>query len=251
MQGKQYAMNLKDISTLPPKNIHKSDCKKELQEMKDELAKLQNKMYAQRKYSLLVILQGMDASGKDGLIKHVFTGFNPIGCKVHAFKIPTEEEAAHDFLWRAHIHTPEKGFIQVFNRSYYEDVLVTKVDGLVKEGEIRNRYEHINNFEKLLIDDGTMVLKFYLHISHKKQLKRLDERLSDETKKWKYNPEDMTVSKQWDDYQKAYDAIFDNCQEYAEWCVIPSDKKWYKEWMVARSLLKHMKKLPLEYPQKL
>jgi PPK2 family polyphosphate:nucleotide phosphotransferase len=243
-------MKLKDISTLPPKNVHKADCKKELEKMKEELAELQNVMYAQGKFSLLVVLQGMDAAGKDGLIKHVFTGFNPIGCKVHAFKKPTAEEAAHDFLWRAHIHTPEKGFIQVFNRSYYEDVLVTKVNGLISDDKLAIRYEHINNFEKLLIDEDTMVLKFYLHISHEKQLQRLDQRLSDRTKEWKYNPADMTVSKKWGDYQEAYEAAFKNCQEYSEWHIIPSDKKWYKEWLVADILLKNLKRLPLEFPKR-
>lgn len=243
-------MHLKDISTLPPDGARKAKCKKELQKMKEELADLQNMLYAQAKHSVLVILQGMDAAGKDGLIKHVFTGFNPIGCKVHAFKIPTLEEAAHDFLWRAHIHAPEKGFVEVFNRSYYEDVIVTRVNKLVPDKVIAKRYTHINNFEKLLSDDRTLILKFYLHISHKKQLKRLDQRLSDPSKKWKYNPADMTVSKKWDEYIEAYEEIFKQCREESEWHIIPSDHKWYKEWLVADILLKNLKKLPLSYPEK-
>jgi len=240
---------LDKISTKAPKEADKKKFKKETEKYIARMIELQNILYAQSKYSLLIIAQGLDAAGKDGLIKGVFSGMNPSGCRVHSFKVPTAEEAAHDFLWRVHAQTPPKGFVQIFNRSHYEDVLSPKVNGLISKSDCQRRYEHINSFEKLLIENNTVILKFYLHISHKEQLKRLDERLSDPAKSWKYSNSDITVSAQWDSYMKAYEDIFKHCNSSAGWHIVPSDHNWYKDYYVAKTIVEAMEALDLKYPK--
>jgi PPK2 family polyphosphate:nucleotide phosphotransferase len=242
-------MKLKDFSTSAPKEWDKAQIKIKIQELIKELDELQNIMFAQRKYSVLVVIQGMDASGKDGLIKNIFTGINPMGCDVISFKAPTEEELSHDFLWRIHQHAPQKGMIQVFNRSHYEDVLVTRVHNWIDDKLAEERFRHINNFEKLLLSNNTIVLKFYLHISQEEQTKRLTERINDPTKKWKYNENDWEESKLWDSYMKMYEDVFENCSKDIPWIITPSDQNWMKEYTVIKTLVEEIKKLDLKYPE--
>lgn len=242
------SLRLSEISNLPPKEFSKEPTQKHTKQLIDELRELQNVLYAQSKYSLLIVLQGMDASGKDGVIKEVFAGINPLGCRVVGFKKPNEEEMKHDFLWRIHKNAPEKGMIQLFNRSHYEDVVIQKVHRWVDNETIDRRYQHINNFEKLLQENNTLILKFYLHISRKEQNERLSERLSDPRKMWKYNPADLKESERWDEYMEAYQSAFDNCGPEIPWVIVPSDKNWYKEFVVAAAIVSALKNLKLEYP---
>ncbi len=241
-------IKLKNVSTLAPKKFSKEHTKKDLVKLKFALEELQNLLYAESKHSLLIIIQGMDASGKDGAVKNVFETINPMGCRVIAFKEPSELEMKHDFLWRIHQHVPEKGMIHIFNRSHYEDVLIQRVHEWVDEKTVKQRMEHINNFEKLLIDSGTTVLKFYLHISEEEQLKRLEERLSDKTKMWKHNDNDIKERQYWKDYMKAYEDVFEVNSEYSEWQVIPSDQNWYKEYLIAKKIVETLHGFKMNYP---
>jgi PPK2 family polyphosphate:nucleotide phosphotransferase len=190
----------------------------------------------------------MDASGKDGVVKNVFNTVNPMGCMVYPFKAPSELEMKHDFLWRIHIKVPEKGMIHVFNRSHYEDVLIQRVHHWVDEKKIRQRYDHINNFEKLLKDSGTAILKFYLHISKDEQLKRLKERLSDKTKMWKYNENDLKEREFWNHYMNSYQRVFESCSKYADWHIIPADQNWYKEYLIAKKVVETMEGFNMKFP---
>lgn len=241
-------ITLSEISTLPPADFDKDRTENQTEAFVEKLNDLQNVLFAQSKYSVLIILQGMDASGKDGVIKKVFSGINPMGCRVAAFKKPTEEEMKHDFLWRIHKTVPEKGMIHIFNRSHYEDVIIQRVHAWVDEKTIKRRYEHINHFESLLMENDTIVLKFYLHISPKEQMERLNERLSDPKKMWKYNPGDLDESKRWPEYMDAYERAFLNCGPAIPWQIIPADKNWYKEYLVAKVLVEALEKLDLRYP---
>lgn len=240
-------MKLSGISTTAPKSVNKEKIKKETLKLVEEISSLQNILYAQGKYKLLIILQGMDASGKDGTIKAVFKGVNPLGCSVKAFKVPTAEEAAHDFLWRVHPHAPGKGMIQLFNRSYYESILVPRVHKLEPKEIITRRYDHINNFEALLKDDNTVILKFFLHISKEEQTTRLEERKTNPKKYWKHNDQDQVEAEYWKKYAATYEDIFDNCSKVAEWNIIPADQNWYRDYLVAKIIVKEMKKLDLKY----
>lgn len=240
---------LSKLDTKAPKKFSKDQTKKELLKIKFRLEELQNLLYAESKHALLIVLQGMDASGKDGAIKNVFEAVNPLGCRVFPFKAPTELEMKHDFLWRIHQHVPEKGMIHIFNRSHYEDVLVQKVHKWVDDKTIRQRYMHINNFEKLLIDSGTKVLKFYLHISKKEQLERLEERLSTPSKLWKHSDADMKEREFWNEYMNAYEDAFENCSEGADWQIIPADQNWYKEYLIAKKVVDTLESLKMSYPQ--
>jgi PPK2 family polyphosphate:nucleotide phosphotransferase len=241
-------MILKDSSTLAPKAMDKSQTKLATAALLEKISKLQNVLYAQGKYSLLIILQGMDASGKDGAIKNVFSGINPLGTKLKAFKTPTEEEAKHDFLWRIHSNTPEKGMIQLFNRSHYEDVLVPKVHKWVSEEVINERYQHINNFESLLQSNDTRILKFYLHISKEEQQIRLKERTENPEKYWKHSAKDKQEAAFWEQYRDAYENIFKKCNEVAKWIIVPADQNWYKDFVIATAVVECLEKLKLEYP---
>ena len=240
--------NLSEVSTRAPKDLEKSEAKEKLEKMLDELQELQNLLYAENKHALLVIIQGMDASGKDGVVKKVFGSLNPLGVQVRPFKAPTEEELAHDFLWRIHKYTPEKGMIQIFNRSHYEDVLITRVHKWIDEETVKKRMKAINDFEELLTEhNSTQILKFYLHISPEEQQERLQERVSDVTKQWKYNENDFKEAKLWDDYMKAYEDCFEQCNK-VQWTIVPSDQNWYKEYLIASKVLETLKGLNMKFP---
>lgn len=239
--------DLSKISTRAPEELDKDTVKEETSVHTSQIHELQKVLYAQRKYSFLIILQGLDASGKDGLISKVFSGINPLGCFVKAFKKPTDDEMNHDFLWRIHHYAPMRGMINIFNRSHYEDVLVPRVENLVSEETIQKRYEHINNFEALLTDHDTVILKFYLHISRKEQKKRLQERKDNPEKFWKHSDEDWETAKKWDHYMEAYGDIFKHCSQ-VPWHIIPSDQNWYKEYLIAKTINENMHRLDLRYP---
>jgi PPK2 family polyphosphate:nucleotide phosphotransferase len=239
---------LSKIETTAPKKFSKDQTKKELQKIRFRLEELQNRLYAERKHAVLIVLQGMDASGKDGVIKNVFGSVNPLGCRVFPFKAPTEIELQHDFLWRVHQQVPEKGMIHIFNRSHYEDVLIQKVHHWVDQSTIERRYEHICNFEGLLMDAGTQVLKFYLHVSEEEQLQRLQERMTNPAKKWKHSETDFKEREYWNDYMKAYENVFKNCSDPVDWHIVPADQNWYKEYVIARKVMEMLEGLNMKYP---
>jgi PPK2 family polyphosphate:nucleotide phosphotransferase len=240
---------LKKLSTRAPENFNKDFYKTKTLVLLQQLKDLQAVLFAESKHSVLIILQGLDASGKDGAVKNVFSGVNPMGCDVKAFKAPNEEEKAHDFLWRIHKHTPAKGTIQIFNRSHYEDVLVPCVEKWIDEKEALRRYKHINAFETLLKETGTHIFKFYLHISPEEQEKRFAERITDPEKRWKYKAADLAVAKKWDEYRFAYEAIFENCEQAGKWNLIPSDQNWYKDYLIAKTIVDFLEGLKMEYPE--
>jgi len=221
-----------------------------LERHRKKLFELQELMYAEAKHALLVVLQGLDAAGKDGTFRHIFTGVNPQGCQVTSFKKPTEEELRHDFLWRVHRATPGLGMIGIFNRSHYEDVLVVRVHGDLSKDQVEQRFEAINSFEKNLAEKGTTILKFYLHISKDEQRKRLQERLDHPQKYWKVSPEDLTERQYWDDYMKACEDVFRHCStKYAPWYVVPANKKWYRNVVISQILTERMEGLKMAYPK--
>jgi PPK2 family polyphosphate:nucleotide phosphotransferase len=244
-------MKLKNIDTRSPKELDKATIKLETEDLLETMRDQQKVLYAQREYSVLVVLQGLDASGKDGVVNNVFSNLNLLGCDVTAFKAPTEEERSHDFLWRIHAHTPAKGIIRIFNRSHYEDVLVPRVEGWIDKKTVKRRFDHINAFEQLLQDHGTLVLKFYLHISKEKQLERLEERLTNPEKFWKHNDGDFSTREKWDQYREAYEDIFEHCSPDIPWHIVPSDHKWYKEYLIAKTVTEALDKLDLQYPEKM
>lgn len=241
--------NLKDTSTNAPGTINKSDANHKLIKLRDQLYSLQNLFYAEKKHSLLIVLQGMDASGKDGTIRHVFSCINPQGCRVKSFKTPTEEEKLHDFLWRIYPNLPEKGMIQIFNRSHYEDILFPVVHDLIDKKEIVDRHQIINAFEEHLQKSGTIILKFYLHVSEKEQKTRLKKRLSDPEKKWKYNANDITEAKKWGKYMAAYQIMLEGCNNNNPWIIVPADQKWYRNYVVATAIVKKMENIKMKYPK--
>lgn len=242
-------IKLGQTDTRAPKKLQKDQVKKELLQLKAELEELQNLLFAESKHSLLIVIQGMDASGKDGAVKNVFESVNPMGCRVIAFKQPTELELKHDFLWRIHQNAPEKGMIHIFNRSHYEDITIQRVHHMIDKKTLQQRFDHINNFERLLVQSGTIVLKFYLHISKEKQLERLQERLSNPEKMWKHNDGDMKERKFWDDYMDAYEDAFEHCSKAAKWYIVPSDQNWYKEYYIAKKTVEALKGLGMKYPK--
>ncbi len=213
------------------------------------VADLQRRLFAAGDTALLVVLQAMDAGGKDGTIRSVLTGVNPAGVDVNAFGVPTEEERAHDFLWRVHAHTPERGMIGVFNRSHYEDVLVVRVKRLVDEAVWKRRYEHIRNFECLLVEEGTHVVKLFLNISSEEQRERLQDRVDDPDERWKFRLGDLDDRLSWDEYQRAFrDAIRETTTDDAPWYVVPGDRKWVRNLVVAKILRHHLEAIDPSYP---
>ncbi len=227
----------------------KKDSQKRLEKLGGQLHELQEVLYAEGRRRLLVVFQGMDTAGKDGAISHVFANVNPQGVSVVSFKVPTPQELAHDFLWRVHPHVPAAGQIAIFNRSHYEDVLVVRVHSLVPPAVWTKRYGQINDFERLLADSGTTILKFFLHISPDEQKRRLQARLDDPTKRWKFNKGDLGERKRWGQYQRAYeDAIGKTSTAWAPWHVVPSDRKWYRNLVVAETLVAALRKLKMRYP---
>ncbi len=241
--------SINDISTNAPDGIEKTKANKELMKLHRQLFSLQNLFYAEGKHALLIILQGMDTSGKDGTIRHVFSCINPQGCRVKSFKTPTEEEKRHDFLWRVYPEFPEKGMFQIFNRSYYEDILFPVVHNLIDEKEVAERHKLINEVEAHLQKNGTIILKFFLHISEKEQKRRIEKRLNDPEKKWKYTASDTTEAKKWDDYVNAYQQVLDGCKKNNPWVIVPADQKWYRNYVVANTIVKTLEKLKMEFPQ--
>lgn len=234
--------------TTAPKGFDREETRARTAKLLEELAELQNLFYANGSRAMLIVLQGMDASGKDGLIRKVIGAFNPQGVQITSFKAPTKEELAHDFLWRVHQHTPPKGMIAVWNRSHWEDVLVTRVENLIDDKEAKRRLGHLNDFEALLTEAGTIVVKFYLHISEKEQASRFAERLTDPAKKWKYDADDTHKAKKWTAYREAYKDVFKSGQEAAAWHVVPADQNWYKEFLVAEKLHDVLRGLKMKYP---
>jgi PPK2 family polyphosphate:nucleotide phosphotransferase len=219
------------------KAVAREKAEKELARLVPEIAALQYLLYAENQNAVLVTLQGMDTSGKDGVMRNVFSGLNPQGCHVTSFKKPSEAEADRDFLWRIHAAIPPKGEIGVFNRSHYEQVLIVRVHNLVPESKWSKYYGMINDFERYLTDNHVVNLKFFLHISKEEQRERLQARLDDPTKNWKFSPQDVEERKFWDDYQRAYEAALTKCStEHSPWFIIPANKKWYRNWAIAKIL---------------
>jgi PPK2 family polyphosphate:nucleotide phosphotransferase len=228
---------------------NKTSAADELQENLVVLDDLGYRLYAEGRRSLLLVLQGMDCSGKDGTIRHVMLGFNPQSCQVTAFKQPGVEELSHDFLWRISRAGPGKGFIGIFNRSHYEDVLVVRVHHLVPKSEWQSRYERINLFERVLSDGGTTIVKVFLHISKQEQRKRLQSRLDDPTKRWKFSRADLQERRYWDHYQRAYEAALTLCNtRHAPWYVVPANHKWYRNLLVSRILRTTLERMNPQYP---
>lgn len=238
---------LNSINPRGPRGIDKQKIKAENEELIESITALQRIFFAEEKHSILIILQGLDAAGKDGAIRSIFSAINPLGCNVYGFKKPTEEEFAHDFLWRIHSKMPRKGMIHIFNRSHYEDILVPSVEGYFSKETIDARYDHINNFERLISDNGTKILKFYLHISKDEQLDRLTERLEHPEKHWKHNDGDWESRKKWDDYMNVYEEIFRRCNE-VPWHIVPSDRNWLKVNKIASVLLETLKEFDSKWP---
>ncbi|MEY2402743.1 MAG: hypothetical protein QOD38_294 [Acidimicrobiaceae bacterium] len=220
-----------------------------LDELNEHLFSLQERLWAEGTRSLLVVLQALDTGGKDGAIRHVFRGVNPVGVRVTSFKAPSEEERRHDFLWRAHRAVPAAGEIGIFNRSHYEDVLIVRVHGWVPEAVWRARYDAINDFERHLTEAGTTIVKLWLHISPQEQAKRLRARLEDPTKHWKFNPEDLEERKHWNDYMTAAEEMLQRTSTSdAPWYVVPADRKWYRNWVVSRILTETLAAMDPQYP---
>lgn len=213
------------------------------------LCELQERLYAENRQSLLIILQGMDASGKDGTISHVMSGLNPQGCSVTPFKVPSAEELAHDFLWRIHARVPRRGTIAVFNRSHYEDVLIVRVHQLVPPDVWKQRYDQINDFERLLHQTGTRIIKLFLHISKDEQKRRLQERIDDPSKQWKVSPADLPERARWAEYMEAYEDALSRCStSYAPWHIIPADRKWYRNLVVAGIIAEALRDMDPQWP---
>jgi PPK2 family polyphosphate:nucleotide phosphotransferase len=216
----------------------------------ERIAGLQERLFAEERRSLLVVLQGIDAAGKDGSVKHVLRGTNPSGVRVYSFKEPSSEERAHDFLWRYHQATPADGMIHVFNRSHYEDVLVVRVKDLAPEDLWRSRYDSINDFERMLVREGTTILKFFLHISREEQLQKFRERIERSDKFWKWSENDMKERERWDEYQQAYeDAVNATSTAWAPWYVVPADHRWYRNYVVARVLAATLTAMEPRFPE--
>lgn len=246
--GKHHSLKSVD----PDHKGHKSAgaAKEETENNREKLAELQALFWAEKKHSLLIVLQAMDAGGKDGTVTHVFRALNPQGTSVTGFKVPTAEESAHDFLWRIHPHAPAKGYIAIFNRSHYEDVLVTRVHGLIGKAEWKERYRQIRHFEQFLADNGTTILKFFLHISPEEQLERFAARLEDPQRNWKISESDYAERPHWDHYMEAYeDAISAASTASAPWYVIPSNHKWYRNLAVSRIIVETLEELKMSYPK--
>ena len=267
-----------DFKVTPGKKFSLKNCKTDIKKkifdkktgeeilQKDilEISSMQDKLYAEGKHSILIVLQGMDTSGKDGTVKHLLSGLNPSGVKVHNFKTPSSIELSHDYLWRHYKELPARGEIGIFNRSHYENVLITKVHpemllqeklpGIHSVKDVQKefwekRYDQINNFEKIIAENGTIILKFFLHLSKDEQKRRFIERIDDPKKNWKFSLADIKERGYWDDYQKAYtEAIYRTSTEYAPWFIIPADDKWYTRTIIGNIIFKRFRQLNLSYP---
>ncbi len=223
----------------------------EIQEHVQKMEELQYLMYAENKHSLLIVLQGLDAAGKDGVVRHVLSGMNPSGCNSVNFKQPTAKELAHDFLWRVHPHVPAKGSVTIFNRSHYEDVLVARVHGLVPEKVWSKRYDQINDFERLIVtENNTTILKFFLHISKDEQLARFKKRLDDPTRQWKISDSDYKERDYWGDYTKAFEDVLNKTStEHAPWFIVPSNHKWFRDLAISQIIVRQMEEMNMQMPK--
>jgi PPK2 family polyphosphate:nucleotide phosphotransferase len=245
----EEGFRLSDSDTTDTDDLTREQARAELAGLTERIAGLQARLYAEEQRGVLVVLQGIDAAGKDSTVKHVFSGSNPQGVRVYTFKEPTDEEAAHDFLWRYHQDAPARGMIHVFNRSHYEDVLVVRVKGLTEEARWRSRYDSINDFERMLARERTVIVKFFLHISKDAQLDRFRERLERPDKHYKFSANDVRERRNWDAYQEAYeDAVNFTSTPWAPWFVVPSDHKWYRNLVVARILCTTLEAMNPEWP---
>lgn len=249
-QGRKVSLKKFDPNDQSAFRGDKEDGLKALAKLNQELQALQELLYAEQKHKVLIILQAMDAGGKDGAIRRVFDGVNPQGVKVASFKVPTAEELAHDFLWRVHKVVPGAGEMVIFNRSQYEDVLVVRVHGYAPEDVWKKRYDQINAFEQLLAESGTTILKFFLHIDQDEQKERLQARLDDPTKIWKFRLGDLEERKLWDEYMQAYeDALSKTSVEHAPWYVVPANSKWYRDLVISTIVVDTLKDLKMKYPK--
>ena len=244
-------INLDDIdANFKPEGLSRDEAEVELESLTKKLRDLQHLMYAEDSRSLLIVLQGRDAAGKDGTIRHVFGPMNPQGCRVTSFKVPSKIEAAHDFLWRCHIAAPKRGMVGIFNRSHYEDVLVVRVHDLVPKKVWSKRYDHINSFEKLLTDNGALILKFYLHIDPPEQLERFKKRIDNPKKNWKISDADYSERPYWDAYTEAFEDAISKCStDDAPWFVIPANRKWFRNLAIADIVVEAMESLEMKYPE--
>ncbi len=243
-----------DLSAIDPRETlgleSKKQAKKLIRRYAERMRELQYLLYAEGRHSLLIVLQAMDAGGKDGTIRHVLGWMNPQGCRVVPFKVPTPEERAHDFLWRVHPHAPGRGQVAIFNRSHYEDVLVVRVHELVPRAVWSQRYEQINAFESLLAANGTRILKFFLHISPEEQLERFRKRLENPAKQWKISEADYAERAYWDQYQAAYADALERCNpDHAPWFVIPADRKWFRNLAISRIVVETLESLDMQLPR--
>lgn len=243
-------INLKDYSTDYKGDKSKDELRLEAIKNITQIVEYQQKLFAEGKQSLLVVIQALDAGGKDGTVRNVFGPINPQGCIVHPFRAPTKLELEHDFLWRVHPKVPRQGMIAVFNRSHYEDVLIVKVNKWIDDDECKQRYEHINNFEKLLADKGTKILKFYLHITKDEQKARFQKRLDNKDKNWKFNPDDLETRKQWDKYQKQFAEVFEHTStKHAPWYIISANNKSFRNVIISDIVLKAFKEMEPQFPK--
>ncbi|GGD87045.1 PPK2 family polyphosphate kinase [Paenibacillus nasutitermitis] len=228
----------------------KEDIQEEFERLKEELQEEQEKLFASKTNGVLVLFQGMDCSGKDGVIKKVLANLNPQGFRAESFKTPTADEAAHDFLWRTHKVTPAKGYLTSFNRSYYEDVLITRVHGKIGGKEVKSRLKHIRHFEDLLQDSGVSVIKIFLHISREFQLNKIKDRLKNPEKLWKFDPADLEERRYWNDYQQAYEDVFAATgTKECPWHIVPSNNRWFRDYLVLKIIVKAMRDMNLSYPK--
>ncbi len=249
IQSSDKKISTADFKPDDTAGINKKDAKAETIKLQARFSELQEKLYASKKYALLIVLQGMDCSGKDGAVKSILAEINPSGFNVTAFKQPSTEELSHDYLWRIHQKTPNMGEIVVFNRSYYEDVLVTRVHGQVDDKLARARFEEIRSFEKYLRSNGTIVFKFFLHISKDFQKTQLLERLEEKDKNWKFSESDLKEREFWDEYQACYSDVLSHCStKHAPWYVVPSNHRWFRDYLTLKVIVDTLEKLDLEYP---
>lgn len=247
--GKSIALSEFDPDSRAGFEGDKAAGKKALEPLNDRLSELQKRLWAESAQKLLVVIQAIDTGGKDGTIRNVFTGVNPQGVRIHSFGVPSDEELAHDYLWRIHRHTPANGVIGVFNRSHYEDVLAVRVRNLVPESRWVKRYEHINDFEKMLSEEGTTIVKLFLHISKEEQRERLQSRLDDPEKNWKFRSGDLEDRELWDDYITAFEAMLSRTStDHAPWYVIPANRKWYRNLVVSWILIETLGSMNPNYP---
>jgi PPK2 family polyphosphate:nucleotide phosphotransferase len=241
------------LSKIDPSNTHgheKAPCADKLTKNLDRLGVLQYLLYAETRRSLLVVLQGIDAGGKDGTVRHVMSGFNPQGARVTSFKVPAGEEKQHDYLWRVHANVPKFGEIGIFNRSHYEDVLVVRVHNLVPPAVWKKRYKQINDFEQMLAENGVTIVKFFLYIDRDEQKRRFEQRIEDPSKNWKFSPADIEERKFWDNYTDAFEEAIERCSHpHAPWYIIPANKKWFRNLAVSEVLIQTLDQMKLKYPK--